>query len=329
MRVGWLIPTTGCFGAVREMVEVSNALIRRGHQVTIYSPAAQPIVWLPSLAQHGDLNAAREAEPDALLGILDWQPELYDVLLASTARLKGVCIMGVMPTPQAVAILRGETVEGADPALLMLRDAIGRGMLLVPDSQYQCDWIERELGVPAGPPIGGINPRMFRPARKPAGPPWRVLSSGDPRPRKGSDTVSAALDILRRDGLPIAADSYWGRRFNQAQLARFVAGGHVFVDGHRRGGWCNPVVEAMACGTATVCTAIGATADFARDGETALVVPPDDPEAMAAAVRRLLADPDLRARIAEGGRAFVQRFDYEFIGERLATALSARLHWTG
>jgi glycosyltransferase involved in cell wall biosynthesis len=48
------------------------------------------------------------------------------------------------------------------------------------------------------------------------------------------------------------------------------------------------------------------------------VVPPDDPDALAAAVAQLLADPDLRRRLAEGGRArLAHRFDVRRMADRL------------
>ncbi len=325
MRVGWIVPVVGCFGAVREMVEVSNVLVRRGHDLTIFSPTADRIRWLPSLSEQAHIGSAAQARLDALLGILDWQPELYGILVAAQARVKAVCIMGIGLSAETARVLRGEQ-EPSDPALSMLRDAIVRGFMLLPDSRYQCDWLVREAGVAAGPSIGGVNLRMFRPIKPPrAVPPWRVIHSGDPRPRKGTAVVTRAINIARHAEPRVESDAYWGRRFTQEELVRFLGDADVFVDGHRRGGWCNPVIEAMACGTATVCTGIGATADFAVDGETALVVAPDDHAAMAQAILRLLHDDALRARIAAGGLAMAQRFDYEAIGARLEAALQERL----
>ncbi len=325
MKVGWIVPVVGCFGAVREMVEVSNALVRRGHEVTIYSPAADRIRWLPSLSAQAHIGQLAQARLDALLGILDWQPELYDMLLAAQARIKAVCVMGASLGEETAQVLRGER-EASDPALGILRDAIVRGFLLLPDSQYQRNWLAREVGVAAGPSIGGVNLRMFRPIRPPRQvPPWRVIHSGDPRPRKGTATVTRAIGIARHTEPRIESASYWGRRFTQEELVRFIGDADVFVDGHRRGGWCNPVIEAMACGTATVCTGIGATADFAVDGETALVVAPDDYAAMAQAILRLLHDNALRTRIAMGGWQMAQSFDYDAIGARLEAALQERL----
>ena len=113
LRIGWVVPTVGCFGSVREMVEVSNALAGRGHQVTIYSPDGGPVVWLPCRASYGNLEAARRAELDVLLGIVDWQPELYRVLVESRAKRRGVCLMGVHPSAELICRLaRGVTDRG-------------------------------------------------------------------------------------------------------------------------------------------------------------------------------------------------------------------------
>ncbi|MEU0369159.1 glycosyltransferase family 4 protein [Streptomyces sp. NPDC006283] len=71
-------------------------------------------------------------------------------------------------------------------------------------------------------------------------------------------------------------------------------------------GFSLPAAEAMATGTPLVATTGGAIPEVAGpDGETCLAVPPGDAEALAAALRRLLGDPDLRARLGAAGRARV------------------------
>lgn len=72
-----------------------------------------------------------------------------------------------------------------------------------------------------------------------------------------------------------------------------------------------PVVllEAMAHARPVVATPVGGTPELVVDGETGLLVPPRDPEALAAALRRLLEDPDLARRLGEAGRERVaERF---------------------
>src|SRR5271165_1049417 len=59
----------------------------------------------------------------------------------------------------------------------------------------------------------------------------------------------------------------------------------------------------MACGVPVVATTGGALPEVVgRDNETGLLVPPDDPGALAAAIGRLLDDPGLRARLGAAGR---------------------------
>ena len=67
-------------------------------------------------------------------------------------------------------------------------------------------------------------------------------------------------------------------------------------------------LEAMASGMPVVCTELGTGTSYVnRDGETGLVVPPNDPRALAAAINRLLADPALRAQMGAKGRERVQK----------------------
>jgi glycosyltransferase involved in cell wall biosynthesis len=62
------------------------------------------------------------------------------------------------------------------------------------------------------------------------------------------------------------------------------------------------VLEAMACGVPQVVTDVGGTAEAAVDGETALVCPPNDPQALADRIVALLRDPELRERMARASR---------------------------
>jgi glycosyltransferase involved in cell wall biosynthesis len=65
----------------------------------------------------------------------------------------------------------------------------------------------------------------------------------------------------------------------------------------------NKAFQAVACGTPLVTADTPAARELLRDGESALLVPPGDPEALAAALRRLAADPELAVALSEGGSA--------------------------
>jgi alpha-maltose-1-phosphate synthase len=61
-------------------------------------------------------------------------------------------------------------------------------------------------------------------------------------------------------------------------------------------------LEAMACGTAVVGTRVGGIPEVVADGETGLLVPPDDPAALAAALNALLLDPARAIAMGAAGR---------------------------
>ena len=85
-------------------------------------------------------------------------------------------------------------------------------------------------------------------------------------------------------------------------------------------GFSLPLVEAMACGTPVVATTGGALPEVAgADGETALLVPPSDPQALAAGIGRALDDTALRTRLGVAGRErVVARYTWRAAAARTA-----------
>ena len=78
------------------------------------------------------------------------------------------------------------------------------------------------------------------------------------------------------------------------------------------------LVQAMLAGLPCVATAAGAIGEAAVDGETALVVAPQDAAALAAAIERLAVDPALRARLGAAARAHCARhFAYDAMLDRM------------
>jgi starch synthase len=79
-------------------------------------------------------------------------------------------------------------------------------------------------------------------------------------------------------------------------------------------------LEAMACGTAVVGSRVGGIPEVVADGVTGLLVPPDDPAALAAALNALLRDP---GRAAAMGRAGRERAAAEFSWDAVAAQTAA------
>jgi len=78
------------------------------------------------------------------------------------------------------------------------------------------------------------------------------------------------------------------------------------ADGTRVEGFGVALAEASACGLPVIAGQSGGLAEAVRDGETGLVVDPDDPAAVAAALKRLLGDQLLARRLGQGGRKAVE-----------------------
>jgi glycosyltransferase involved in cell wall biosynthesis len=74
------------------------------------------------------------------------------------------------------------------------------------------------------------------------------------------------------------------------------------------------ILEAFAAGLPVVSTATGDIPSMIRDGETGLLVPPRDPEALAAAIERLLRDPERAVRMAGRAREAVTRYTWPRVG---------------
>ncbi len=77
------------------------------------------------------------------------------------------------------------------------------------------------------------------------------------------------------------------------------------------------LLEAMAAGMAVIATATGGSPELLRHGENALVVPPNDPQALAAALQALLTDRVLFQRLRLGAWATARRFSFQQSIERI------------
>jgi glycosyltransferase involved in cell wall biosynthesis len=88
------------------------------------------------------------------------------------------------------------------------------------------------------------------------------------------------------------------------------------------------ILEAGVSGLPTVAACAGGAAELVRHEETGLLVPPDDPAALAAALCRLVEDPDLRIDLGGGALAAARRRTWDRSFAELRDAYRIAVHGT-
>ena len=92
-----------------------------------------------------------------------------------------------------------------------------------------------------------------------------------------------------------------------ARVLEQMAMADAFVSSSRLESMPNTLLEAFALSLPVAATDVGGTGELVADGVTGLLVPPEDPAALAEAMRRLADDFDARARMGRAGRTVVER----------------------
>jgi glycosyltransferase involved in cell wall biosynthesis len=204
---------------------------------------------------------------------------------------------------------------------VIFRNAAARCRALITDSVFSANELARELALPVDrfapihlgvdmpepklPPMGAMRDKPY------------ALFVGTAERRKGIDTLVHAMELVKRDepflqlkivgamgdGLTDEIQQKTGTLGFQddTMLAGLYRGADVFVFPSRYEGFGLPVLEAMSYGVPVVTTNVTALPEVA--GDAALYVAPDDAEALAAAIARVLKEPALAESLRERGRA--------------------------
>jgi glycosyltransferase involved in cell wall biosynthesis len=212
-------------------------------------------------------------------------------------------------------------------------------------SRSSADDIRRDFRVPDGRltvvPVG-VESDVFVPPTTPRVPGRVVATASADVPLKGLVPLLEAVAKLRterdvelvvvgkaREGgttaatverLGLAGHVRFVTGVTEAELVALFGSAEVAVVPSLYEGFSLPAIEVMACATPLVATTAGALPEVVGpDGVAALHVAPGDPEAIAAAVARLLDDPELAARLgAAGRRRVVERFTWAAVARQTA-----------
>lgn len=131
------------------------------------------------------------------------------------------------------------------------------------------------------------------------GRPIKLLLAGEADPANPASIPAVEIEGWRADGIGVLGPV--------ADIRQVWKAAHIAVLPSRREGLPMSLLEAAACGRAIVATDVPGCREIAREGVNALLVPPDDPQALADALEKLAADPGLRLRFAAAGRKMAEK----------------------
>jgi glycosyltransferase-like protein len=187
------------------------------------------------------------------------------------------------------------------------------------------------------------DPRQAKELRQRAGAADRplILSVGGIEPRKGSDTLVRAIAALKQAGRRPVHAVVGGHSFQDyrayrdrvlaslpglglrldddvvllgtvpdAELPGWYLAADVLAFPSTKEGWGLAVLEAMSAGLPVVASDLPVFREFLSQGRDALLVPVDDPPALAAALGQVLDDPDLSAKLRVAALATCERFTW-------------------
>ena len=354
MRINFLLPFYPKLpvGGFKVQYEYANQLAARGHAVTVIHPCTveQPSGWKARLARAAKRAAdsltdqSRVAwhslgEGVRLLSVPDLRERFTPAADVTVATAWATAEMAKTYSPRAgrkfQIVYDYELWMTAAPSLRRrMREAFRAGLGCVATSPAVAGMLE-EMGVrPAAYiPCGldfdafGVDVPVARRVRGTVGFPARE------QPSKGTADALTALGALRsRRGDELRVSTFGPRPWGglpgwvraswlptDAGLRAFYNSISIFVFPSHYEGWGLPGMEALACGAALVAADSVGLREYARHGETALVVARRRPDLLAGAVETLLDDDELRRRLARQGNTHVRQYTWG----RAADALEA------
>jgi glycosyltransferase involved in cell wall biosynthesis len=327
-------------------VHVATRVVNGGAAITNEGFALHPLTWRRGSTNPMDFISAvaevrlvyRALAPNLVHQVAFW-PSIVGSLAAfglGTTRLSALAGMGFAFTSNAPkarlvrALLRPilrHLLSGRQAAVLVQNPDDRAAMIKTGIDPARVFLI----------PGSGVDTEHLRPLPQPSGP-LTMAYVGRLLDDKGLRTLVAAHTLLTERGdrirlliagetdmanpasIPRAEIEGWRKRPSIEVLgqvpdvATVWAQAQIAVLLSRREGLPLSLLEAAACGRPIVATNVPGCREIARDGVNALLVPVDNPQAVADAVHRLAHDPALRAKFGAAGRMLVE---HEFSSNRV------------
>jgi len=131
----------------------------------------------------------------------------------------------------------------------------------------------------------------------------------------GPDKGDGSLDETRRVAIKLGVVNSlkFPGKIDKTEVPKWLSMGDIFLNTSNIDNTPVSVLEAMACGLCVVSTDVGGIPYLLEHERDALLAPPNDPAAMAAAVHRLLTERDLAGKISENAHKKVAAFDWSIV----------------
>jgi glycosyltransferase involved in cell wall biosynthesis len=285
------------------------------------------------------LRLRRGRSPDADVVIVGYPGHLDLRTARRAARGRPVVFNPLVSLEDTFVADRGRFRPGSLAARLLRRidrRAFRAADLVVADTEAHADFLAKLTGVPRERfrvCFVGAEERVFEPGWSPQEP-FAALFVGKLIPLHGLETILEAARLapeipVRVVGSGQLDDLLTGRPPNvewvrwvpyeelPGELSRAGCALGIFGTSGKAGRVIpNKAFQALACGVPLVSADTPAAREL-LDDESAVLVPPGDPEALAAALRRLAGDRELAARLAAAGHAaYRERASEEALGRR-------------
>jgi phosphatidylinositol alpha-mannosyltransferase len=325
----WSVPG----GVQSHVAGLARALRALGYEVDVLAPADRPTSDIVALGRSVPIPSNGSVQRVALSPASVARTSRavrrgYDVVHLHEPMLPAVCLTAVAasraPLVGTFHMYRHELLWYRVFAPVV-RAAARRLDARIAVSSAACGYVARTLPGDYDVIPNGIDHASFASLDR-AREGRRILFVGRPEPRKGLPVLLDAFARLDDDTELILVgptDRYGGRvralgRVDETRLREELASADVVCAPSLRGESFGLVlVEAMAAGAPVVASRITGYEEVVPD-EAGVLVPPGDADALAEALRRLLADDDLRRRLGNAGGDASRRYDWSNVAARVS-----------
>lgn len=351
MRITFVLPSVRINGGNRVVLEFGNQLQARGHELTVVHPAlGYPLGGQRAGFKEAIYRRARNTAANLLAGDLHrWFTPTFAVrrvAWVAPSRLPEADITLASAWPTAFTVARAGPQQGRK-AYFIQNYETWSGTKAKVDASYRlplapvalAGWLADLVRThfqrdPVYEFFPGIRLDQFYNSSKTYNRPARVLMQYSPLSWKGIADGLAAVALARdrypelrlvlfglRRGADVPPDVEFHQNPDRESLRQLYAASDVFLCPSWFEGWGLPAMEAMACRCAVVTTNVGGVPRYTVPGETALVVPPRQPEQLAEALKSLLGHPERLASVTEAGHRNIQAFGWEAATDALERTL--------